>query len=192
MIRYTALALACFAPAFANSADKLDVKTGLWETESTIQMSGLPIPKSLRDTLKPEQLAKMRKELDAEAAKGPTSETTRDCITEEDLSDPFKSFNRKDCRPTTVTTTGRTQEARMVCEGEFKGTGVIRINSPTSETMNGTVDIKMSDGTETFTMKGTLKGRWISADCGEEGDEEMDYDDEEPSDDDEEDSSPQD
>ena len=136
MIRYPVFALACLAPAFASSADRLDVKTGLWETESTVQMSGLPIPKSLRDTLKPEQLAKMRAELDAEAAEGPTRDISRECITEEDLSDPFKSFNRQECRQTTVTTTGKTQEARMVCEGEFKGTGVIRINSPTPETMN--------------------------------------------------------
>ena len=58
--------------------------------------------------------------------------------------------------------------------------------------MNGTLELNMSDGVESFTMKGTLSGRWISADCGDEADEEDDFDadDDEPADDDED--SPQD
>lgn len=193
MTRPTVFALACLlAPALASSADKLDMKTGLWETQTSLQFSGMPVPKSLRDTLKPEQLAKMRADLKAEAAKGPIRETSRECITEKDLSDPFETSSTKDCKQTMVKTTRTSQEARMVCDGEYKGTGVLKINTPTPETMNGTLDLNMSDGVENFTMKGTLSGRWISADCGDEADEEDDFDadDDEPADDDED--SPQD
>lgn len=187
MTRYPLLAaLTCLlAPAIAGSAEKLNVKTGLWETQTALQFSGMPVPKSLRDKLKPEQLAKMRADLKAEAAKGPIRETSRECITEEELANPFASSNTKDCRQTMVKTTGTSQEARMVCEGEYKGTGVLKISAPTPETMNGTLDLDMSDGTESFTMKGTLSGRWISADCSEEDEGDIDADEEEPADDEE-------
>ena len=83
-----------------------------------------------------------------------------------------------------MNTTRTSQEARLVCEGDYKGTGVLKIQAPTTETMNGTLDIKMSDGTETFTMKGTLSGRWVGADCGDEDEGDVDQD-EEPADDEE-------
>ncbi|MBB6092672.1 hypothetical protein HNQ60_001550 [Povalibacter uvarum] len=180
------VAFACvLAPALVSSAEKLNVKTGLWETKSSLQFSGMPVPKELRQKLTPEQLAKMRADLAAEAAKGPIRETSRDCITAKDLENPFASSNTKDCKQTIVNTTRTSQEARLVCEGDYKGTGVLKIQAPTPETMNGTLDIKMSDGTETFTMKGTLSGRWVSADCGDEDEGDVDQD-EEPADDEEE------
>lgn len=177
--------IACLlVPALTSGAEKLNVKTGLWETKSSLQFSGMPVPKELRQKLTPEQLAKMRADLAAEAAKGPIRETSRDCVTAKDLENPFASSNTKDCKQTIVNTTRTSQEARLVCDGDYKGTGVLKIQAPTPEAMNGTLDIKMSDGTETFTMKGTLSGRWVSADCGEEDEGDADEN-EEPADDEE-------
>jgi hypothetical protein len=45
--------------------------------------------------------------------------------------------------------------------------------------------MKFGEGADVFTMKGTLKGRWLSDDCGDEADD-SDYasdEDDEPADD---------
>jgi hypothetical protein len=57
---------------------------------------------------------------------------------------------------------------------------VFKVNTPTPETMNGTLDLKTGDGPDAFALKGTIKGRWLGADCGDEDDsDEVGDDDEE-------------
>ena len=67
----------------------------------------------------------------------------------------------------------------MVCNGKIKGSGLFRVTTPTPETMNGTLDLKAGDGPDAFTLKGTIKGRWLGADCGDEDDSDDIDDDEE-------------
>ncbi|HKE94440.1 MAG TPA: DUF3617 family protein [Povalibacter sp.] len=186
LLRVAAIATLC-APVVVAAADRLNVRTGLWEIRTVSEFNGvIPLPKEVRDKLTPEQLAKMSAEL--QAATGPTRDTSRECITEKDLDHPFDSSDAKDCRQTITKTTRTTQEVQLVCAGEHKGTGVLRVSAPTPETMNGTIDISMGDGADKFTMKGTLSGHWLSADCGDEADRADDTDDEddEPADDNEE------
>ncbi len=174
-----------FTPLVAFSADRLNIKTGLWEIKSVLQSSGvLPLPKALLDTLTPEQRAKMAADMKAEAAKGPSTDTTRECITEKDLEQPFSSANAKECRQSVVRTTRTAQEVRIVCDGEVKGGGVLKVNSPTPETMNGSIDLKVGEGPEAFTLKGQLIGRWLGAQCTDDDDGASD--DDSPADDSEE------
>jgi hypothetical protein len=175
------------APLGAFSADRLNIKTGLWEIKSILQTSGvLPLPKALLDTLTPEQRAKMAADMKAEAAKGPSSETTRECITDKDLEQPFSSANTKECRQSVVSTSRTAQEVRIVCDGEVKGGGVMKVNSPTPETMTGSIDLKVGQGADAFSMNGKLIGRWLGADCGDEADGESVDEDGAPADDSEE------
>lgn len=175
------------APLVAFGADRLNIKTGLWEIKSILQTSGvLPLPKALLDTLTPEQRAKMAADMKAEAAKGPSSETTRECITDKDLEQPFSSANTKECRQNVVSTSRTAQEVRIVCDGEIKGGGVMKVNSPTPETMTGSIDLKVGEGPDAFSMKGKLIGRWLGADCGDEADGESVDEDGSPADDSEE------
>lgn len=192
MTRITLLKLAAFAalcaPLAAGAADRLNVKTGLWEITTTTQMSGvLPLPKDLKDKLTADQLAKMSADMRAEAAKGPSRDTSRECVTEKDLEHPFGSADAKDCQQSVVTTTRTSQEFRLACNGEYKGSGLLKVSTPTPETMNGIIDLKMGQGAEVFTIKGTLSGRWLDADCGDEAEPADDMDaDTEPADDNEE------
>src|SRR5687768_6107114 len=92
-------------------AEPLNVKTGLWETTMTTQTSGMPpLPKALLDKLSPEQRKKMEADLRAEQAEGPDTETDRECITQEDLENPFEPSNTKECKNTIVTATKTSQE----------------------------------------------------------------------------------
>ena len=192
MIRSSVLASAAMAATFvsiaASAAERLNVKTGLWEVDSTTQMSGtLPISKQLRETLTPAQIAKIQSDMKAEAAKGPTRDKSKSCITEEDLEQPFNPSDADQCTQTFSNGTRTTQEVRMTCAGEYQGTGVLKITTPTPQTMTGSMVLTFGNGADAYTLKSTLQGRWLSADCGDEEEDEADVDeDEEPADDEEE------
>jgi hypothetical protein len=161
-------------PVVTTAAERLNVKTGLWEITSVTQFSGVPpLPKELMDKLTPEQRAKMVADLKAESAK-PSRDTSRECITEKDLDRPLGSADAKNCKQTLVSTTRTSQEARIVCDGETKGSGVLKVSTPTPQTMNGTLNLKTGEGPDAFIIKGTLSGRWLSADCGDEAESDLD------------------
>jgi hypothetical protein len=172
----TTAAFACFCISLAASAaeQRLNVKLGLWEIESATQLGGIPpLSKELKAKLTPAQIAKMEADWKKEFAKGPDREVSRECITEKDVTQPFASASSEECRQTLVNTSRTTQEVRLVCEGDDgrKGGGVLKINTPTPESMTGSLDLRYGEGAEAFTIKGTLKGRWLGADCGDEADD---------------------
>jgi len=160
-------------PLLAGSAEQLNIKTGLWEISSTTQMSGTPqLPKEITAKMTPEQLAKLEADMKS-AAKDAKKSVDRSCITQKDVENPFHGAS-ENCKQSIVRTTRTTQEVNLVCSGEPKGTGFIRISTPTPETMTGVMDIKMGDGKNSLNLKSNLTGRWLGADCGDEADEETD------------------
>ena len=164
---------ACLLTSAAQSADKLNIKTGLWEITSSTQMSGTPqLPKSVTDGMTPQQLAKLQADMKA-ASTDAKKNVDRSCITKKDVENPFHGAS-ENCKQSIVQTTRTTQEVRLVCDGKTKGTGLIRINAPTPESMTGVMDMQMGDGKDTLNIKANLTGRWIGADCGEEGDHDGD------------------
>ena len=170
-----ALVAACMVPLLASSAEKLNIKTGLWEISSTTQMSGTPqLPKEVTAKMSPQQRAQLEADLKS-ASKGGQKNVDRSCITQKDVENPFHGAS-ENCKQSIVSTTRTSQEVRLTCNGEPKGTGLIRINTPTPETMNGVMDIKMGDGAEALNLKANLTGRWLGADCGEEADDDTDQD----------------
>jgi len=172
------VAIAC-CPLAVSAAERLNVKTGLWEITATTQMSGTPpMPKEMLDKLTPEQ----RKELEASIKQTqgtPFTDTSRECITERDLDRPFDAGDRDECTYELVRSTRTSQEYKLVCAGEYKGTGTFKIAAPTSETMTGAFDVSVGDDSMKMTVKADMKGRWLGPDCGEEADDEDEFDDEE-------------
>jgi hypothetical protein len=153
----------------APAADTLNVKLGLWEITSVTETRGMPpLPKELLDKLTPDQRRKMEAEITAEQAKGPDRDTDRECISQKDIEHPFESSNTKECKQTIVTTTRTSQEIRIVCTGGMPGSGLLKISTPNPEKMNGSLDLKLGEGTESMTIKAQLQGRWLSSDCGDE------------------------
>lgn len=182
-----ACAVSLSLPAAAFAAEKLNVKTGLWEIKSTIHMSGIPpLPAELLAKMTPEQRKKMEADMRAAQSKEPHTETENECITEKDLERPFQSASQEDCEQSIVNSTRTSQEARLVCKGKVPATGSLKINTPSPERMNGLLDLKTGSGPDAFVIKGQLQGRWIGSDCGDEADDEETYDDEESYDDEEE------
>lgn len=180
ILKTTALAalLLTTLSAAGAGAERLDVKLGLWEMTSIMRFSGMPpLPKELTDKMTPQQRAEMAADLKAAAEEEPEPDVSSECITQEDLDKPFESGNSDECTQTIVRTTRTTQEIRMVCTGKTRGSGVFRVTTPTPETMTGVLDLKAGDGPDPFTIKGTVKGRWLGPDCGDEEDsDDMDDD----------------
>jgi hypothetical protein len=169
--RIALLACCCAAP-LAVAADKLDVKPGLWEITSTHHISGVPpMPKEWQEKVTPEQRAAMETAFRKEAEKGPQTDTERECITTQEAEQPFDVGDTKDCTQTVVHTTRTTQEVRLTCTGEYKGTGLLRVTSPTPETMTGSLDLQLGDGKDAMKVKSQLEGRWLGPDCGDEDEE---------------------
>jgi hypothetical protein len=166
-----ALGACCCAAPLALAADKLDVKPGLWEITSSHNISGIPpMPTEWADQVTPEQRAAMEAAFRKESAKGPQTETERECITQKDADKPF-DIGDKDCTQTVVRTTRNTQEVRLSCNGATKGNGVLRITSPTPETMTGTLDLTLGDGKDPMKVTSELRGRGLGPDCGDEADD---------------------
>jgi hypothetical protein len=163
--------LACCCAAPVAFADKLDVKPGLWEITSSNRITGIPpLPKDLADKVTPEQRAAMEAAFRRESEQGPQVDTQHECITEEDVEKPF-DVGDKDCTQTVVHTTPTTQEVRLTCNGEVKGSGVLRVTTPTPETMTGTLDLQLAGGKDPMRLRSELKGHWLGPDCGEEAED---------------------
>jgi hypothetical protein len=186
--RIALLACCCAAP-LALAADKLDVKPGLWEITSTHHISGVPpMPKEWTEKVTPEQRAAMEAAFQKEAEKGPETDTERECISKKEAEQPFDIGDTKDCTQKVVRTTKTTQEVHLSCNGEFKGSGVLRVTSPTPETMTGSLELQLGEGKDAMKVKSELKGRWLGPDCGDEDDSDSDDGDAHDEDEDETDS----
>jgi hypothetical protein len=161
------------SPLAVSAAERLNVKTGLWEMTSATQMSGMPpLPKEMLEKLTPEQRAQI--EATIKQSSGPRTDVSRDCVTERDLERPFEAGDREECKYELVRSTRTSQEWKLACTGDVQGSGFFKINTPTPETMNGVLDISVGNGDSRMTVKADIKGRWLGADCGEEADDEYD------------------
>lgn len=152
-----------------SAAEKLNVKPGLWEITSETRMAGMPpLPKELLEMMTAEQREAMQAAIKAQSEDGPIRDTSQECVTQEDLENPFNAEDLENCEQTVVNSSATRQEFRLVCTGERAGEGSFRINTPTPETMAGDFDLKVSNGADTMTITAKMEGKWLKADCGAE------------------------
>lgn len=155
-------------PLMAAGAERLNVKTGLWEITTSMQMSGMPpLPKELLDNLTPEQRAQFEASWKQSLSEQGNAEVDRECITEDDLERPFESGDIDECTHEIVRSTRTMQEFKLVCDGERKGSGTFKIHAPTPETMTGLLDVSVGEGSVLMTIKADMKGRWLGPNCAE-------------------------
>jgi Protein of unknown function (DUF3617) len=166
------MAVLLLLPLAGDSAEPLNVKLGLWEITSDTQMTGVPaLPKAILDQLSPEQQAAMNAALLFQSGRGPVHDVRQECLTKEDLDAPFNTEEIEGCERTLVSSTSTSQEMRMVCSGERKGSGVFKVNAPSPETMNADLELKVGEGADPMTISSRMTGKWLGADCGEVADD---------------------
>lgn len=183
--------IAMLCPLAALTAQEIkpfDAKPGLWESTTTIEISGMP-PMPAMPQLTPDQLAKIpeaqRKQVEAMmAARGgggsPRITTAKSCVTKESLAKAMafaNDNNQANCTRKIVSSSSSKLELHMECQPDK--TNMTMVGDMTVERM----DAEHVKGIGTFKNTGTspatgnaprtmeskimFSTRWLSADCGD-------------------------
>ena len=150
------------------AAVTLDVKMGLWEISSIGETTGRPpIPAEALARLTPEQRAQVEASIAAAMGSSRKPLVHRACLTQKALERGL-SFDDKErnCRKTITNSTSRLLDMTMECTGRETASGTFHFEAVNRETIRGNVNVVMSNGTDTMTMKRTVNGKWLSNDCG--------------------------
>ena len=92
----------------------------------------------------------------------------RSCITQKTLERglDMSEKERGSCKRTVVASSSSLMDVRMECTGSEKMTGTLHFEAVNRQTMHGNINMVVTDGTNNMTIKRTMDGKWIGADCG--------------------------
>src|SRR6266480_4300901 len=131
--------LVAMAGAALLPAQKIDVKTGLWETTTTTESSGMPsMPGMDLSKLPPEKRGQIEAMVKARQAKGPQVHTSRNCVTQDQLSKQLFQDNKEEpanCKRTIVSSTSSTQDVKIECTGARKMSGEAKFTATSRESV---------------------------------------------------------
>jgi hypothetical protein len=148
----------------------MDVKTGLWQSTSTLKMSGsLGIPPDMASKMTPEQRARYEAAMTQYANQDQTN-TSKSCVTKEDLSeDPFaqKDAGSTNCKEKLIRSTSSDAEIQQSCTGE-DGSGSdihMTLHAQDREHVNGKGQVVMTMGGRTMKSDMTFQSKWLQESC---------------------------
>ena len=158
-------------PVACWAADQaFDVKPGLWEITSSVQMSGMPPIPNL-DQMSPEQRARIEGAMKNMAGK-PNTNTVKSCVTKEGIEKAIadaSSTKNNTCAPKLVSASASKVELHIDCTqtAGMKSTGDMKIERQDSEHFSGSGAMKSTGGGgRTMDMKWSMTGTFVSSDCG--------------------------
>jgi hypothetical protein len=166
-------ALGLAATAAHAASVGLDVKAGLREMVSSGEASGAPpipsLPAEALAHLTPAQRTQIRGAMAAGMKKAGKRRVTKQCVTADTLRRGIKldeGKNTSDCKETLVSNAASVMEIRLQCGGATRGTGTYRFEAVSREQVHGTMNMTVSNGSDTMTIKRVMTGRWLGPDCG--------------------------
>jgi hypothetical protein len=149
------VAALALAPGAAQAAHG---KAGLWNVSTTMNMPNVQMP--------PEAVAQMKKM----GVKMPAAQTftSQICMTqaEVDSDKPPPMKNDTGCTTRMVNQTASSMQAEMICTGNMKGNGQMRISYSGAEHYVGSYNFRGSMKGQPMNMSSSFKGDWVKADCG--------------------------
>jgi len=148
-------------------APVLDVKMGLWEVSSTVNIGG-QMPGVDMSKMTPEQKAQV--EAAMKSMMGAHTNTQKSCVTREKFNrESFMMENGPGmtCKQTITTNTKSALDAKVACTGEHPMTMQMHIDALSQTTFKGTIKSTNTEQGKTMTVDGTMAGKWLSADCGD-------------------------
>jgi hypothetical protein len=149
---------------------QLDVHPGLWEVTTTSKSAGeIPMPEEELAKLPPDQRAKFEAAMKQAMARATAPHTFKECVTEQQIKNGFKPPENAgiSCKRTVLSSTTRLLEIHEECIGHGQTSGNFRLEAPDPATIAGTVDMVVTQGARTMTMKNHMTGKWLGADCGD-------------------------
>ncbi len=148
----------------------LKLRPGLWEMTSQGENSGaLPMPAEALARLPPDRRAKMEAALAASRARAAKPHVSRQCITAESLQRGIDLDEKRgrDCQERVISSSSSDMDIQVECKGpRLTSSGNVHFTATGAERLNGTINMKISDGAQNMTMRRVIEGRWIAADCG--------------------------
>ena len=172
----TALGLALLAGAA--EPVKLNIKTGLWEVSLQTQFSGAsPFASEKLDKMPPEQRARFEAAMQASMANAAKPKLAKHCLTPEKLArglDPEHRADDETCQQKIVKNTSSELQITKTCVTEA-GNNVMdqHFVMSGSDTVSGTIHAVRTVNGQTSNVNSNLQGKWLSADCGNVKDFEM-------------------
>jgi len=147
-------------------APALDLRIGLWELTSTIQLGG-EMPSMNLGKMTPEQQAQMDAAM--KAMMTPQTAVDKSCITKEKLNQA--DFLMKDepgttCKQVYTTNTRTTLDASVTCTGDRQITEKVHVDASSPTAMKATIKTSTTEDGKTSTLDVTMMGKWLGADCG--------------------------
>lgn len=150
------------------AAERLAVKTGLWENTSTMQITGVTLPTEQLQAMPAEQRAQLEQMMKQMGVGAPRVSTDQSCINEEDLDG--RAFRQsmeeagEQCEVTEVASTSRRQEYTFQCEAEGVSTSGRMLVEVISDTrVRGTMQANLAQGK----MDMKFEANWKAAACGD-------------------------
>ncbi len=157
------LALAMLAPASAQGP-ALNVRLGLWEATTTVQMSGAPPVDT--SGMSPEQRAR----IEAMVAKRMAApHTFRTCLTKEKLGEmPFQDRQNRACKPTVLSSSSTEYAVKFSCTDDEGTTtnGQWHFVAASPELVKADGQMAMERGGKKMDSKTMMTAKWIGASCG--------------------------
>jgi hypothetical protein len=181
MKRTILMTVALLCPLAAWAADDIkpfDAKTGLWETTSTMEVSGMPAMPAMPQ-LSEEQLSKMTPQQRAQmeaimksrmGAGMPRTSTSKTCLTKDSLQQALAMGQNENCTRKVVASSSSMQNIHMECtQGKTNMTGDLMLERVDSEHAKGTMVMKSAGGDQpvNMNMKMSFNTKWLSSDCGD-------------------------
>ena len=147
----------------------LNIKTGAWETTSTLKTSGdMPIPTGMLDKLTPEQRARFEERMKANADAHAHTSTSKACVTKEDLDKMDYGIGRPGCTYTIQTSTSSEAKGKYSCEDQGGTvTGTVDVQALDQEHMKGATHGTLNGGGHSMTIDSTFTSKWVSASCSD-------------------------
>ncbi|MGH9392770.1 MAG: DUF3617 family protein [Terriglobales bacterium] len=145
----------------------LNVKTGLWESHSSITTAGaLGLPPEVIAQMTPQQRAKY------EAASSGTramEDTSQGCLRPQDLiNDPSRFVNpdgKMNCKGEVLTSTASDLDIHVTCSGEAQLDYRIKVHAVDSEHATGAGAGKATMGGRTMQSGFKMESHWLGANC---------------------------
>lgn len=160
------LSVALAAVQQSGSKTALNVKLGLWEMTTSVQMSGMPAPEP-SGKMTPEERARLDAATKGAAAAAATPHTTRTCLTREKLDKSiFQDNKQQSCKQTMITNTATVNAFTFECTGQPPSSGEFRFEALTPESVKGTGTFAMTGPTK-MTSKMTMTAKWLGESCGD-------------------------
>ena len=149
----------------------MNVKTGLWQSTSTITVTGsLGLPPEVLAKMTPEQKARYEAAMQAQAGGHSSTHTEKSCLTQKDLTtDPFAQKNSDDenihCHGTLLSSTSTDIVLQETCSGEATMNYTMKIHAVDSEHATGTGTGTATMGGHTMNSSVKFQSTWIGATC---------------------------